>query len=53
MNIESNTLERYEFCLKLLISVMYDVADGNITIEELKKFIIEMESGEVISEDKN
>jgi len=48
-----NTLERYEYCLKLLISVMYKVADGKISIEELKRFIIEMETGEELSEDKN
>ena len=48
-----DTIERYEFCLKLLIAVICDVADGKMSIEEVKQFRAEMEAGEFLSEIKN
>ena len=53
MRIESDTLERYEYCLKILIDVIIKVTDGEITLDELKRFRATMEAGAKASEDKN
>jgi hypothetical protein len=40
-----STIERYEFCLQLLIYKIREVTDGKITLDDFIQFRAGMESG--------